>query len=295
MKGKYTVILLLALMLFPVLVNALDGQVTVSCEDTVIGPGGTLTCSISGNSFSALISSFHAKITLGEGLTLMSVEKDSSWLGSGDGGIIDLYTDVNKTGDVNFASFVIKADDDVSDNVVVNIEEIIISDDNFIEYNFEVISTEIEVSNATTGVGGSDGGEEPEVPEDHIFNIGENYEILNNVIANIDIGTTVDGIDIEANHDLIFYDVDGEVVDSGRLMTGYKVTDGFVEYTLIIKGDVNGDGYSNSDDARLVSKHILDIDELDGIYLLSANIDFNDSVDINDIIKLVKYMNEISA
>ena len=294
-KSKYVFILLLAIVFLPVIVSALDGRIMVSCDDTVISPGGTLNCSISGNSFSAPVSSFHAIISLGEGLSLVSAENDSSWLGEATDGIIDLFTDVNKTGDVNFASFVIKADDNASGTLVVSVEDIIISDNDFKGFIFGVVTTQIEVSTDGSGSGGNEGGEEPEVPDEFIFNIGSDYEVLDGIIANIDVGTTIDNIDIEANHNLVFYNIIGEVVESGVLMTGYKVTDGNVEYTLVVKGDINGDGYANSDDSKLVSKHILDINKLDGLFALAANIDFNNSIDINDVIKLVEYINEINS
>lgn len=202
MKGKYNIILLLTMLVFPIAINALSGQVTVSCEDTVIGPGDTLTCSISGNSFSSPISSFHAKITLGEGLTLVSATGDSSWYGSGEGGIIDLYTDENKTGKINFVSFVVKVNKKVSDHVVMNVEEITVSDDDFVEHKLDVVSKEIKVSGNSSNVTNNDNNSsEGNVNNsDKNNNIDLDNETVNNNKEGIDdIGEENNEIETDVN------------------------------------------------------------------------------------------------
>ena len=194
-KSKYVLILLLAITIFPVLVNALDGQITVSCNDTVIRPGGILTCSISGSGFSAPISSFHGEIALGEGLTLESATNDSSWMGDASGGIIDLYTATNKTGDINFVSFVIKAADNVSGTLVVNVGNIIISDDDFKEYNFDVVTKEIKLSSTNNNVndviidGNNDSSNNngAELDNETVNNVDVNNEIINENNDNTDV------------------------------------------------------------------------------------------------------------
>ena len=147
MKKKFLVVLLLAMFIFPINVNAFSGKVILTCDDEVIKANDTLNCLISGNSFSAPISSFHGKILLGDGLSLVNFTKDSSWEGSGNGGIIDLYTGVNKTGKINFGSFVVKSDKNINGSVNIKIEDINVSDDNFKVYNLSVVSKKITVSN----------------------------------------------------------------------------------------------------------------------------------------------------
>jgi len=135
--------------------------------------------------------------------------------------------------------------------------------------------------------------------EEDIFEILDNsYVVIDNVIANIDIGTTVDEFKnhkINTNNVLNVYNSFGMLVTSGVLKTGYKISDGIVEYTLSVKGDVNGDGVLNSTDIIKVARYILGKDNLKNLYLFSANVDFNDSVNINDIVKLVRYMNNING
>ena len=122
--------------------------------------------------------------------------------------------------------------------------------------------------------------------------IPDKYTVLEgNVITNVDSGTTVDTFGAVSSEGLTFRDASGNVVSSGVLKTGYTVTAGEVSYTLVINGDIDGDGETDLDDIRLLSRHILGISLLEDIYLLSADFDSNDSVDINDVIKLVRYIN----
>jgi len=151
-KNKIYILLLLVAICFPITVNALTGNVTVSCTDTSVSSGENLNCSIVGDGFSEAISSFHGKVVLGDGLTLQSATKDSSWEGLATNGIIDLYTDVNKTGKVNFATFIVKADEVTTrKNVTISIDEIVVSDSNFEESSLNSISIDIEIlENDTT-------------------------------------------------------------------------------------------------------------------------------------------------
>lgn len=111
------------------------GKIKIECDRTSILPNESLNCAIKGENFTTQLSSYSAKLILGNNLSLVAIEKDSSWEGSGDGGIIDLYTDVNKTGNFNIATFTVKADDinaGIDSNILL--QNITISDENFDEY-----------------------------------------------------------------------------------------------------------------------------------------------------------------
>lgn len=182
MVRKYFIIILLIIMVFPINVNALSGQITISCDKSVINPDSTLNCSISGKKINTPISSFHGKIILGDGLTLVSVTKDSSWEGSGDGGIIDLYTDVNKRGNVNFVSFIVKGNKKLSNKVIIKVEEMVVSNDDFVEHKLDVVSKEIKVSNNSSNVtnDNNDISEENVNNSDKNNNVELNDEIVDN-------------------------------------------------------------------------------------------------------------------
>ena len=70
----------------------------------------------------------------------------------------------------------------------------------------------------------------------------------------------------------------GEILkDTDMLGTGYKVRikEGekiLIEYSIIIYGDVNGDGKINSVDLLVLQRHILEIAKLEPIYQKAANV-----------------------
>jgi len=157
---KIMVILLIGI-IFPIKVNALDGNIELNCDNEAILPGSSVNCTIKVNNFSDEISSFHAKLLLGENLKLESIEKDSSWEGSAEGGIIDLYTDVNKSGDINISSFVVKVDNASTMNRVdVSLIDVKVGDPQFTEHKFNDVSTSVEVI-----IDGGSNENEPDIEE----------------------------------------------------------------------------------------------------------------------------------
>ena len=107
MKKNMIITFLIVLVLLPINVKALTGNIKLTCDNTTVLPGSDITCTLTGDSFSEKISSFHGELNLESNLKLESIEEDSSWEGSADGGVIDLYTDVNKSGNINFVTFTI--------------------------------------------------------------------------------------------------------------------------------------------------------------------------------------------
>lgn len=68
------------------------------------------------------------------------------------------------------------------------------------------------------------------------------------------------------------------------------------EYTFIVYGDVNGDGEINSLDVLIIQKHILEIKEITGIFLKSANTSKNGELPSSlDVLKIQKHILEIKA
>lgn len=68
------------------------------------------------------------------------------------------------------------------------------------------------------------------------------------------------------------------------------------EYTFIVYGDVNGDGEINSLDVLIIQKHILEIKEITGIFLKSANTSKNGELPSSlDVLKIQKHILEIKS
>ena len=87
-------------------------------------------------------------------------------------------------------------------------------------------------------------------------------------------GTTLDKIDSSA---------------TGELKTGGKMIVGDKEYTVIIKGDTNGDGKTNSQDALEILKHSAGLKKLTGDYLKAADINNDEKINASVALKVLKY------
>ena len=137
MKKILFLIITIVGILLPLNAKALSGNVTVSCAPTKLNPGETANCSIKANVQGGEVSSLHAKINTGTNLTLGQVTVSSIWAGDGDGGIIDLYTDTNKTSAFDIATFTVTAKTGVYGAIsTVSLSEVALYDKAFNENKF---------------------------------------------------------------------------------------------------------------------------------------------------------------
>ena len=83
---------------------------------------------------------------------------------------------------------------------------------------------------------------------------------------------------IQTNYTIEIYNKNGEKITGSSLVgTGstIKILDNnsvVIEYTLIMYGDVNGDGKINSIDLLVLQRHILEIEKLSNIYVKAGNV-----------------------
>ncbi len=115
MKKKILVLLILAILL-PIKVSALTGSAELHCENTSILPGGSTTCSLTGNIDGDTLTRYQGTIILSDGLELVSVTKDGIWA-NGENNTANLnFSDAaaNTTGAFNIAQIVIKASENVA-------------------------------------------------------------------------------------------------------------------------------------------------------------------------------------
>ena len=137
MKKILILIITIVGILLPLNAKALSGNVTVSCAPTKLNPGEIANCSIKANVQGGEVSSLHAKINTGTNLTLGQVTVSSIWAGDGDGGIIDLYTDTNKTSAFDIATFTVTAKTGVyGATSTVSLSEVALYDKAFNENKF---------------------------------------------------------------------------------------------------------------------------------------------------------------
>ena len=87
---------------------------------------------------------------------------------------------------------------------------------------------------------------------------------------------------VQSIYNVEIYNYKGELLSDDKYVgTGSTVklvdenNDIKMEYTIIIYGDVNGDGKINSIDLLVLQRHILEIQKLTGVFLKSGNINKN--------------------
>jgi len=85
---------------------------------------------------------------------------------------------------------------------------------------------------------------------------------------------------------------------SGIIKTGMKLTlvlnEQEYQYTIVIKGDVNGDGYIYATDYVKVKNHIMGKTKLTGAYLIAADIDNDKNIYATDYVKIKNHIMEKS-
>lgn len=128
----------------------------------------------------------------------------------------------------------------------------------------------------------------------------DNYNIHGNLIDNVRFATNINDYLKNFEHDnnikIEFYNSKNELIEDTDVFVGtgskIKVYDGndlVHEYINVVNGDVDGDGVIKIDDIKLSAKHIIKgnfitADE----YIEALDMDDNNVVNINDIIKMVK-------
>jgi beta-N-acetylglucosaminidase len=91
----------------------------------------------------------------------------------------------------------------------------------------------------------------------------------------------------------------GNIVTSGAVGTGFTVSIGNSQttstYTIIERGDTNGDAAINIKDLLIVQKHLLKSSTLSGAYHQGADIDKNGNIDIKDLLLVQKHLLGVSS
>ena len=122
------------------------------------------------------------------------------------------------------------------------------------------------------------------------------------IIIGAEVGTTIgefkDNLE-NPNEYIKIYDGDTEVSDDDIVKTGLIIKleiNGTVydEAIMIVRGDIDGDGYVDITDKSLLADHILMINEITGNNYFAADIDGDGYIDITDKSKVADYILMIS-
>ena len=94
--------------------------------------------------------------------------------------------------------------------------------------------------------------------------------------------------------DAVIKNSDGKEVTSGNIGTGFTIKANGMTYTVVKKGDANGDGVVNSVDALIVLKQSAGIIKQDGAYSLAMDSNKDGVVNSADALLILKYSADLS-
>lgn len=100
--------------------------------------------------------------------------------------------------------------------------------------------------------------------------------------------TSVSAFKKKFSKSILIYDSNGNTVSSGMIKTGYTVSIGNNSYTIIISGDVSGEGNVKSNDTNVLMNYLAGAVELSEIQLESADYDLNGIVDNRDLVYIAR-------
>ena len=119
----------------------------------------------------------------------------------------------------------------------------------------------------------------------------------NKIIDSISVSTTVDdfkkNIKVGSGYKV---EVDSKTVEGKKLLyTGgktkiYKGSDLIVEYTNVVRGDVNGDGEINSGDLFRIRQHLLTIVTLKDEFGIAADVNWDDEINSGDLFRTRQHL-----
>lgn len=118
----------------------------------------------------------------------------------------------------------------------------------------------------------------------NIQNSSEYWIEQGKYIVGIQPSTSVTNFKKEFTDSVTVYNADGEIVSSGNVKTGYTVSVGNNSYTIIILGDLTGEGNIKSNDVNKLMNYCVDADALNELQILAADYDCNGLIDNRDLV-----------
>ncbi len=135
-------------------------------------------------------------------------------------------------------------------------------------------------------------------PSDYYINSSYNIDYKNNLITGVYPHTSISTFKKQFSlkgYEMVIYNSDGTTASSGYIGTGKRVV--FIRngifvhnFTVIIFGDLNGNGNINNNDLNLLTGYLLGKFKLSGAFLIAADINHDKKIDSIDLLLLSEYI-----
>lgn len=122
----------------------------------------------------------------------------------------------------------------------------------------------------------------------------QNYNAEEKIIDNVPLGTSMDNLIAGINvGDDYYIESDDSIVRTGAIIKVYDYAGRKIgEITLVVRGDVSGDGEIDAMDYVKIRKYIMSQTELSGVYNKAADFNNDGEVDVMDYVKIRKFIME---
>lgn len=275
------IIFMLIMMIYIAPSHALGFNLGVETSNDVVTKGGTLTLTVSTKNFDfgsqgidACTGVIEYSTDVFEEVTSSDIQGKNGWgISYNKGKILCVPSSsgyITEEGELFSITFKIKEDAPMGDTQI-SIKDFIIND--------AASGERVETADVIKKVS--------------VKSISSNvYKFDGNNITGVKTNTSVETFknNIIGSGIQVFNQSGTELTSGQTVGTGMTMKSGTETYTIIISGDLNGDGQITATDLAKIKQHLIELRLLEGAYLEAANVDGDEEVTITDLSKIRKAM-----
>lgn len=284
---KIKLIILITILFMPYKIYALNGSLAINCNDNGLYQDRATTCTITGST-DEIITGLDVTFNLGEDIEVSSFQLSSEWASVFTVGTVTDGTKINAVaeadnnfdlvGDFTLATFNVA----LKEGATSSNQEISLSSIAFMDAAVHSVSISGEV-----------------IWEFEDFITMDQYQKDTNKMIIYGLAPMTVGVfksNVSTNAILSVLDnQNNALADTNSLATGQTFRVSFLNnntsYKISILGDVLGDGQVTKNDAKRIALHIIDGNVITGDeYLMAADYDGNNVIKMNDVVHLMKSM-----